>query len=76
MTKLIDTALTEIQKLSDQEQDAIASIILDELLDQGRWKDSFSHSQDALARLADKAQADRRAGRVRRAGFDEIVSLV
>ncbi len=72
MTKLLETALTEIQKLSDQEQDAIASLILDELMDEARWDESFFKSQDALARLADKARADRAAGRAKGAGFDEI----
>jgi len=72
MTKLLETALTEIQKLSDQEQDAIASFILDELMDEVRWDESFFKSQDALARLADKARSDRAAGRAKRAGFDEI----
>lgn len=60
MTKLLETALAEVQKLSDQKQDAIASLILDELMDESRWEDSFSKSQDALAKLADKAQADQR----------------
>ncbi len=63
MTKLLETSLIEVQKLSDHEQDAIASLILNELMDESRWEESFSRSQDALAYLADKAQADREVNR-------------
>jgi hypothetical protein len=72
MTQLLKEALAKISKLSEPEQDAIASLILDELADEQRWQDAFARSQDALARLAEKAREDVRAGRVRDAGFDEL----
>jgi hypothetical protein len=46
MTQLLNQALAEIQKLPDVEQDAIATIILDELSDERRWDESFAASQD------------------------------
>jgi hypothetical protein len=54
MTPLPEQALNEVRKLPEPEQDAIASLILDELADQRRWQDSFLRSQDQLARLAAK----------------------
>ncbi len=56
MTKLLQSAIKEVRKLPETEQDAIASIILDELADEKRWAETFDRSQDQLARLADKVQ--------------------
>jgi hypothetical protein len=72
MTKLLEQALTEVKKLPELEQDAIASLILDELSDERRWQESFARSQDQLSRLAAKAREDIRAGRVKQGGFDQL----
>ncbi|MHB1422320.1 MAG: hypothetical protein ACYC3I_03810 [Gemmataceae bacterium] len=72
MTRLLEQALTEVQKRPEPEQDAIATLILDELADDRRWQDSFARSQDQLARLAAKVREDIRAGRVQSGGFDQL----
>jgi hypothetical protein len=72
MTQLLEQALTEVKKLPEAEQDAIASLILDELSDERRWQESFACSQDQLARLAAKVREDLRAGRVQSGGFDQL----
>lgn len=72
MTQLLEQALTEVKKLPESEQDAIAALILDELADERRWQESFARSQDQLARLAAKAREDIRAGRVQSGGFDTL----
>lgn len=72
MTQLLEQALTEVKKLPEPEQDAIAALILDELADERRWQESFARSQDQLARLAAKAREDIRAGRVQSGGFDQL----
>src|SRR3954470_944259 len=64
MTVLLEQALAKVQTLPQPEQDAIASLILDELADEQRWTDSFARSQDQLAKLAAKAREDIRASRV------------
>lgn len=69
MTQLLEQALIEIKKLSEPEQDAIATLILDELADEQRWQESFASSHDLLKRTADKARVDIRAGRVRPSVF-------
>ena len=65
MTQLLEQALTEVRKLPQPEQDAIATLILDELADERRWQDSFARSQEELSRLAAKAREDIKAGRVK-----------
>jgi hypothetical protein len=72
MTQLLQQALAEVQKLPQAEQDAIATLILEELADERRWDEAFSRSQDQLARLAAKVREDVRAGRVRSTGMDEL----
>ncbi|MEX2170161.1 MAG: hypothetical protein WD851_12690 [Pirellulales bacterium] len=72
MTQLLEKALTEIKKLSELEQDAIASLILDELADEQRWQESFAGSHEVLTQMADKAREDVRAGRVQDVGIDEL----
>jgi hypothetical protein len=72
MTLLLEQALAKVQSLPQPEQDAIASLILDELADEQRWADSFARSQNQLANLAAIVREDVRAGRVCKAGMDEL----
>jgi hypothetical protein len=72
MTRLLEQALTEVKKLPEPEQDAIASLILDELADERRWQESIARSQESLARLAAKVREDIRAGRIEEGGFDQL----
>jgi hypothetical protein len=72
MTKLLEQALTEVKKLPEPEQDAIATLILDELADERRWQESFARSQEQLARVAAKVREDIQAGRVKSGGFDQL----
>ncbi len=72
MTRLLEQALAELAKLPADEQDAIATLILEELADEQRWQATFAASQDKLAKMADKVRADIRAGRVHKMGFDEL----
>ena len=73
MTHLLEQAIAQLSGLPDSDQDAIASLILDELADEQRWQDSFARSQDKLAVLAERARQDIRAGRVRNIGIDELL---
>jgi hypothetical protein len=72
MTQLLEQALAEVRKLTAAEQDAVAALILEELADERRWQESFAGTQDQLARLAEKARQDIRAGRVHDVGVDEL----
>lgn len=65
MTKLLEKALKEVAKLPEAEQDAVAAIVLDELASEQRWAESFAKSQDKLARLAEEAPAEYKAGRTK-----------
>jgi hypothetical protein len=62
MTQLLEKAFSEVAKLPPAEQDALAAILMNELASEKRWTESFSQSQDALARLAEEALAEDKAG--------------
>ena len=72
MTQLLEQAITKVQGLPTEEQDAIASLILDELANEAAWDQAFARSQDQLAKLAAKVRDDIQAGRVRDVGIDEL----
>ena len=63
MTELLEQVITKLKTLSPNEQDAIASLILEELEDELRWDKSFSRSPDALGKLAALAMAEYHAGK-------------
>ncbi|MGE0874427.1 MAG: hypothetical protein AB7O31_07135 [Burkholderiales bacterium] len=65
MTSLLEKALSQVEKLPDAEQDAVAAILLEELASEQRWSESFAKSQDALAGLAETALAEHAAGRTK-----------
>ena len=58
MTKLLEKAFAEASRLPSTEQDAVAALILEELVSERRWAEAFAKSQDKLAALADEALAE------------------
>jgi hypothetical protein len=46
MTQLLEQAFSELQKLSESDQDAMAALILGELADEQLWQEKFASSQD------------------------------
>jgi predicted component of viral defense system (DUF524 family) len=63
MTKLLEKAFQETQKLPDEEQDRFAQWLLAELEDEIRWEKQFARSEGALRQLAEEALAETRAGK-------------
>ena len=63
MTELLERAIATLQTLPESEQNAIAAMILEEIEDDRRWDESFSHSPNILAKLAASAMAEYRAGK-------------
>jgi hypothetical protein len=61
MTKLLARALKKMKALPGPEQDAIASLVLEELEDERRWEKAFAKSGRALRRLGEEAAAEHRA---------------
>ena len=62
MTKLLEEAISRVAKCTEDQQDSIAALILEEVEDEARWDEAFARSHDMLAKLADEALAEDRAG--------------
>ena len=58
MTQLLEKALREVAKLPPSEQDAVASILREQLASEQKWSELFADSQDLLAQLAGEALAE------------------
>ena len=65
MTQLLEQAFAKASKLSEQDQNAIAEIVLAELASEERWNDLFAGSQDLLAELAEEALAEHQANKTK-----------
>ena len=63
MTELLRKAFEEASKLPAQEQDALASVLLDEIEGEQKWDATLAETRDELAGLADAALAEHRAGK-------------
>lgn len=72
MTKLLERAVEKAKKLTDKEQNAIATLIFEELEDEVRWEKHFSDSQDALAKLATEAMEEDKKGKTRELDPDSM----
>ena len=67
MTALLEQAVAQARRLPEDQQDAIASRILEEIEDEARWVETVARpeSHDLLARMAAEAMAEHRAGHTR-----------
>jgi hypothetical protein len=63
MTALLEKAMNEVKALPPEEQDAVASLILEEIESEKRWDELFAGSQGQLAKLAEKAISAYQAGK-------------
>ncbi|MFN0110810.1 MAG: hypothetical protein ACKVZH_18270 [Blastocatellia bacterium] len=55
MTTLLERAVAEASKLTMEQQNFVAALLLREMESEKRWTEAFAKSQDTLAKLADEA---------------------
>ena len=63
MTTLLEEVFARVARLPEEEQNAIARWLMEELASEHKWGSLLEGSQDALASLADQALAEHRQGR-------------
>lgn len=71
MTRLLEKALRRVESLSQEEQDAIASQIIETLDDEEAWQSRLGASQPLLRDLGREALAEHRRGDTR--PLDELI---
>ncbi len=63
MTVLLEKAMNQVKRLTPEEQDVMAALILEEIESETRWDELFAGSQGQLARLAEQAITEYKAGK-------------
>ena len=64
MTQALSAAVATAAQLPEEEQDALAAILLEEMESEERWSALFADSPNLLERMANEAIQDFQAGRV------------
>lgn len=72
MTRSLTAAIEKLEALPPEEQDRVATWLLDELTDEAKWAQQFAASQDLLADLANEALIDHAEGRTRTLDPDKL----
>ncbi len=62
MTEKLEKVIAHVRQLSEDQQDFIATIILEELESEARWDAAFANSQDVLEKLAAEVDEAEREG--------------
>jgi hypothetical protein len=58
MNKLLEKAFAEASRLTEDEQETIASLIIEEIEAERGWEQRFANSQDQLGQLVRKARKE------------------
>ena len=73
MGQLLERAIEEARKLSEEDQEALAYLMLEEIDSERRWDELFSRPPSpALERMMEEALEDHRAGRTEPLDPDKI----
>jgi hypothetical protein len=72
MTSLLEKAFEEASKLPEIEQNALARWMLAEIEAEKKWDKKFAESEDALAKLAQKALKEDEAGKTSDLDIDKL----
>ncbi len=72
MTALLSQAFDKAAKLPEAIQEQIALQLLEDIDAESKWDQTFAETQNQLAKLADKALHDIKAGKAKKMGFDEL----
>ena len=74
MSPLMDQLFEKVQRLPEETQEHLASMLLQELASEERWDALFAdhRSPDVLSRLAEQALAEHRAGRTTKLDPDQL----
>jgi hypothetical protein len=75
MTELLEQAVSKAATLPEEQQNALATMLLEEIEDEMRWDSAFAASQDTLAALAAEAMQEHREGLTRQIRLEVPVLL-
>lgn len=62
MNKVLERAIAEVARLPEDEQETIASLMLEEIQAERGWNERFAKSESKLSELARRAKAQHATG--------------
>jgi hypothetical protein len=62
MNKMLEHAIAELARLPEDEQEAVASMIMEEIAAERGWEERFAKSETKLAELARRAKEQHAQG--------------
>ena len=71
MNKMLERAIAEVSRLPEDEQEAIACLIIEEMEAERGWEERFAKSGNMLADMANKAKAQYARGETSPLSFPE-----
>lgn len=72
MIPIMSQLIAKVETLSEEQQAELASQFLELLEEDAKWQALFDKSEDFLTKMAEKALADRKAGKTRPLNLDEL----
>lgn len=72
MTRLLEEAFDKASNLPEEDQDAVAALILEEIESERRWDELFAKSQDKLAELGQEALREHREDKTERLDPEDL----
>lgn len=72
MTTLLSEAIRRIEALPGEMQDEIAEQLLEDVENELKWRTTLRKPQPKLGKLVEVALQESRAGKTKKAGFDEL----
>ncbi len=72
MTQILEKAFEEALKLSRLEQNILGRWLIDEILSERKWKETFAGSEDVLDQLAEEALAEHAQGKTKPLDIDSL----
>lgn len=72
MTQILEKAFEEALKLSKLEQNILGRWLIDEILSERKWKETFAGSEDVLDQLAEEALAEHAQGKTKPLDIDSL----
>ncbi|MGB8278508.1 MAG: hypothetical protein WCF20_11345 [Methylovirgula sp.] len=71
MNKMLERAIAELARLPEDEQEAVAYVIMDEIAAERGWEERFAKSEMKLAELARRAREQHAHGETTPLSFPE-----
>jgi len=72
MTQILEKAFNEASKLPKLEQNALGQWLINEIISERKWEETFAESEDVLDQLADEALVEHAQGKTKPLDMDSL----